>query len=160
MISNRQKFASCITDKLSVYQLLKFLEYAILCCTCGNYNFLSYDNSSFDFPHLCIHKHTHIHTYTHTCKIRFLMKSSDLVKILGKSREINKYLHYLSKCKMKKFIYSEVSFFRPELVQRFCLDFKWLNSSFGIHWTPFTDIFPSEAAIRNLGKILKKLRGI
>ena len=65
MISNRQKFASCITDKLSVYQLLKFLEYAILCCTCGNYNFLSYDNSSFDFPHLCIHKHTHIHTYIH-----------------------------------------------------------------------------------------------
>ena len=164
MISNRQKFASCIIDKLSVYELLKFLQYAILCCTCGNYSFLSYNNSSFDFPHLCIHKDTHTHTHTHACKIRFLMKSSDLVKILGKSREINKYLHYLSKmiekCKMKKFIFTEVSFFRPELFQRFCLDFKWLNSSFGIHWTPFIDIFHSEAAIRNLGKILKKLQGI
>ena len=64
MISNRQKFASCIIDKLSVYELLKFLQYAILCCTCGNYSFLSYNNSSFDFPHLCIHKDTHTHTHT------------------------------------------------------------------------------------------------
>ena len=33
----------------------------------------------------------------------------------------------------------------------FCLDFKWLHSSFGIQWTPFTDTSHSEAVIRNFG---------
>ena len=56
---------------------------------------------------------------------------------------------------MKKFIFSEVSFFQPELFQRLCLEFKWLHSRFGIQSTPFTDTSHSEAAIRNLGKILK-----
>ena len=45
--------------------------------------------------------------------------------------------------------------------QRFCLNFKWLHSSFGMQRTPFTDTSCSEAAIRNVGKILKnKLRRI
>ena len=61
----------------------------------------------------------------------------------------------IEKCKMNKFIFSKVSCFQPGLYQRFCLDFKWLHSSFGIQGTPFTDTSHSEAAIRNLGKILK-----
>ena len=32
-----------------------------------------------------------------------------------------------------------------------------MHSSFGIPWTPFTDTSRSEAAIRNLGKILEKI---
>ena len=42
------------------------------------------------------------------------------------------------------------------LFQSFDLDFEWLLSSFGIQWTPLTDTYSSEAAIRNDGKILKK----
>ena len=40
----------------------------ILFCTCGNYNFLNYNDASFDLSHLYIHKHVraHIHTHTHT----------------------------------------------------------------------------------------------
>ena len=62
----------------------------------------------------------------------------------------------IEKCKMRKLIFSEVSCFWPELFQSFCLDFKWLHSSFGIPYTPFTDTSRLKAAIRNLGKILKK----
>ena len=40
------------------------------------------------------------------------------------------------------------------LFQTFCLDFEWLLPNFGIPWTPYSDISRSEAAIRNLGKIL------
>ena len=61
----------------------------------------------------------------------------------------------IEKCKMRKFIYSEVSCFLPELFQRFSIDFKWLHLSFHIQWTPFTNTCRSEAAIKNLGKILK-----
>ena len=96
-ISNRQKYASCISGKLfkfSVYELLKLRQYAISCCTCGNYNFLHHNNSSFDFSHLNIHKHMRGHTHTHArthaqAQSSFLMKTSDLMKILGKLREIN-----------------------------------------------------------------------
>ena len=94
-ISKKRKFASCISDKIfkfSVYELLKLRQYAILCCICDNYNFLNHNNSSFDLSHLCMHKHTRTHTHTHThthAKSSFLMKTSDLIKILGKLREIN-----------------------------------------------------------------------
>ena len=67
-ISNKQKFASCISDKLFkflVYELLKLRQYAILFCTCGNYNFLNYNDASFDLPHLYIHQHARAHTHTH-----------------------------------------------------------------------------------------------
>ena len=43
------------------------------------------------------------------------------------------------------------------LFQSFDLDFEWLLSSFGIQWTPLTDTYSSEVAIRNDGKILKNL---
>ena len=41
--------------------------------------------------YLYIHKHTHTHTHTHTHiqNSSFLMKKSDLIKTLGKLREIN-----------------------------------------------------------------------
>ena len=61
----------------------------------------------------------------------------------------------IEKYKMRKFIFREVSCFQPEVFQRFCLDFKWLPSSFGIQRTPFADTSHSEATIKNLGKILK-----
>ena len=61
----------------------------------------------------------------------------------------------IEKCKISKFIFSEVSCFLQELFRRFCLDFKWLHSKFGIQGTPFTDISHPKAAIRNLSKILK-----
>ena len=41
------------------------------------------------------------------------------------------------------------------LFQSFDPDFERLLSSFGIQWTPLTDISSLEAAIRNYGKILK-----
>ena len=41
------------------------------------------------------------------------------------------------------------------LVQSFYLDYEKLLSSFGIHWTLFTDTSGLETAIRNYGKILK-----
>ena len=98
------------------------------------------------YINICTHTRTHTHTHTHT-----QMGQIERNKL--------KYLHYLNKmtekCKIKKFIFSEVSCFQPKLFQMFCLDFKWLHSSFGIQWTPLTDTSHSKAAIRNLGKILK-----
>ena len=67
----------------------QFMQYAILCCTCGNYNFLNYNSPSFDLSHLyniCTHTHTHTHTNAKSC---VLMKTSDLIKIMGKLRERN-----------------------------------------------------------------------
>ena len=122
---------------------------------------------SFDLSHLYIHKHTcsrahththtrmhtyrHIHTRMHIQKSTVLMKTSDLIKIeieRNKTKIFPLPKQNDWKCKMKKFIFSEV-------FQRFCLDFKWLHSSFGIQWPPFTDTSHSEAAIWNFGKILK-----
>ena len=51
--------------------------------------------------------------------------------------------------------FSEVSCFLPVLFQKFCLDFTCLYAGFGIQWTPFPDTSRTEAAIKNLGKILK-----
>ena len=59
---------SCISDKLFkflVYELLKLRQYAILFCTSGNYNFLNYNDASFDLSHLYIHQHARAHTHTH-----------------------------------------------------------------------------------------------
>ena len=67
---------------------MKLRQYAILCCTCGDYKFLNYNGSSFDLSHLYIHKHAHTRTHAHP-KSSFLMKTSDPIKILGKFREVN-----------------------------------------------------------------------
>ena len=100
------------------------------------------------YINICTHTRTHTHTHTHTHTQMGQIERNKL-----------KYLHYLNKmtekCKIKKFIFSEVSCFQPKLFQMFWLDFKWLHSSFGIQWTPLTDTSHSKAAIRNLGKILK-----
>ena len=106
--------------------------------------------------HLYINKHTHTHTYIHAyiytdihtytqyahAKFKFLNENIRSNKDSGQiQRNKLKYLHYLNKmiekCKMKKFIFSEVSCFYPESFHRFCLDFKWLHLSFRIQWTPF-----------------------
>ena len=68
----------------------------------------------------------------------------------------------IEKCKVRKFIFNEVSCFQSEtllklnpltgLFQRSYLDFEWLFSSFG---TLFTDTSRSKEAIRNYGKVLK-----
>ena len=124
-ISNRQKYASCISGKLfkfSVYELLKLRQYAISCCTCGNYNFLHHNNSSFDFSHLNIHKHMRGHTHTHartharTGKIKLFNENVRSNEDSGQiERDKLKYLHYLNKmiekCKVRKSIFSEVSCF-------------------------------------------------
>ena len=90
--------------------------------------------------------HTHTHTHTHTrmqARTDAHPKSSFLMKTKTEWNKL-KYLHYLNKmiekCKIKKLIFSDVSCFYPELFERFCLDFKWLHSNFGIQWTPFADL--------------------
>ena len=89
---------------------------------------------SFDLSHLYIHKHTcsrahththtrmhtyrHIHTRMHIQKSTVLMKTSDLIKIEIERNETKIFPLPKQndwKCKMKKFIFSEV-------FQRFCLD--------------------------------------
>ena len=111
-----------LSDKLfkfSVYELFKLLQYAILCCKSGNYNFLNYNNSSFDLPDLCIHKHTHTEAHTHT---RTQMQNQVFNENMRSNKDSGqterkklKYLHYLNKvigkCEMKKVILSEVSCF-------------------------------------------------
>ena len=112
----------------------QFMQYAILCCICGNYNFLNYNSSSFDLSHLY---NICTHTHTHKCKIMCFNENIRSNKDYGQiERKKLKYLHYLNKmiqkCKTKKFIFSEVSCFKPELFQRFHLDFKGLHSSYGM----------------------------
>ena len=114
---------------------------------------INYNNSSFDLSHTYINKrtharthtytHTHTHTHTHTCKIKIFNENVRSNKDSGQTeRNKLKYLHYLNKmiekCKVKNFIFSEVS------CLRFYLDLKWLHLSFGIQWTPFTDISQSK----------------
>ena len=69
------------------------------------------------------------------------------------------YLHYLNKMiekyKMTKFIFHEFSCFYSELFQRLCLDFKWLQLSLSIQWTPFADNSRPKATIKNLSEILE-----
>ena len=103
------------------------------------------------------HTHTHTHTdlnvaiFWKDCKIKYTsnLNNTGLRNLIhskfkffnenirpyedsGKiERNELKYLHYLNKIneksKLRKFIFSEVSCFAPELFQRFCLDFKWLK---------------------------------
>ena len=69
------------------------------------------------------------------------------------------YLHYLNKMiekyKMTKFIFHEFSCFYSELFQRLCLDFKWLQLSLSIQWTPLADNSRPKATIKNLSEILE-----
>ena len=139
-----QKFALCISDKRFKYlvnKLLKLRQYEILCCTCGNYN-IALICHIYTYINTRARTHTHTHTHTHTrtyihAKFKFFYENIRSNKDSGQTeRNKLKYFHYLNKmienCKMKKFIFSEVSCFQPELFQRFCLDFKWLYSSSGI----------------------------
>ena len=98
------------------------------------------------YIHTHTHTHTHAHTHnthiythihTHKCKIMSFNENIRSNKDYGQiERKKLKYLHYLNnmiqKCKTKKFIFSEVSCFKPELFQRFHLDFKGLHSSYGM----------------------------
>ena len=81
----------------------------------------------------CIYQYIHAH-------MRYSKFFDENIRSNKDSRQIErnelKCLRYLNKmiekCKMRKLILSEVSCFWPELFQSFCLDFKWLHSSFGI----------------------------
>ena len=138
-------------DKLcefSVYELSKLRQYVILCCASGNYNivfichFYSFmDTHTHTHTHRDTHTDIHTHIHTHMQNSSFFNENIRSNKKMKIERNKLKYLHYLNKmiekCKMKKFIFSEVSSFYPESFHRFCLDFKWLHLSFRIQWTPF-----------------------
>ena len=124
-----------MTDKLfkfSVYELLKFCQYPILCCTCANYNIVlichvyTYinvnPNELFKFyvsththtrarvrTHAHIHAHTlpHTHTHIHT---RIHTKDSWQIE-KNKLRYLNNLNKMIEKCKMKEFIFGKVSGF-------------------------------------------------
>ena len=130
---------------------MKFRQCAILCCTCGSCNIVLICHI---YTCINIRTHTYTHACTHTCEIQIFNENIRCNKDSGQI-EGNKLNKMIEKCKISKFIFSEVSCFLQELFRRFCLDFKWLHSKFGIQGTPFTDISHPKAAIRNLSKILK-----